>query len=87
MSMTNPAHSAARLTLVANRPAIDPDRVYSDGRTGKARTAFLVGAAWSAHLDGRTGKARTAFLVGAAWSAHLDGRTGKARTAFLVGAA
>jgi len=39
-----------------------------DGRTGKARTASMVGAAKSA-LDGRTGKARTASMVGAAKSA------------------
>ena len=41
----------------------------SDGRTGQAGTASLVGTAESALSDGRTGQAGTAFLVGAAESA------------------
>jgi hypothetical protein len=40
-----------------------------DGRAGKTRTTFLVGADQSALLDGRAGKARTTFLVGADQSA------------------
>ena len=42
------AHNAVPLARVTVPAAIDPERVYLGGRTSKARTASLVGAAKSA---------------------------------------